>query len=118
MLLKKQYNTWVSEGRKDLTADELDTIFEEAECSQSTEASTPNQDQTLQPRASIQAACATPLQTLQTISHAACWVAGWIWNALGLTLNNTFKSRISINIYLMNSQFLKLLEVQQRKFEI
>ena len=48
VLLKNRYDTWVSEGRKDLTAEELDAIFEEAEYSKSTEASTPNQDQTLQ----------------------------------------------------------------------
>ena len=48
MLLKNRYDTWVSEGRKDITAEELDAIFEGAEYSKSTEASTPNQDQTLQ----------------------------------------------------------------------
>ena len=48
MLLKKWYDTWVLEGRKDLTAEEIDAIFEDTEYSKSTEASTPNQDQTLQ----------------------------------------------------------------------
>ena len=48
VLLKKWYDTWVSERRKDLTAEELDAIFEEAEYSKSTKALTLNQDQTLQ----------------------------------------------------------------------
>ena len=47
-LLKKWYDTWISEGRKDLTTEELDAIFEEAEYSKSTKALTLNQDQTLQ----------------------------------------------------------------------
>ena len=48
MLFKKRYDTWILEDRKDLTAEELDTIFEEAEYSKSTKVSTPNHDQTLQ----------------------------------------------------------------------
>ena len=101
-------------GRKDLTSEELDTIFKEAEYSKSTEASTLNQDQTLQeistPTSSgtslyegkhnyiqplSQGINTSRLCNMQTISHATCWVAGsgMCWDQL----NNALKSSVYIS---------------------
>ena len=94
-------------GRKDLTSEELDTIFKEAEYSKSTEASTLNQDQTLQ-EISTPTSSGTSLyegkhnyiqplsQGINTsrlcntiayiVNHLTChMLGGWIWNVLGST---------------------------------
>ena len=93
--------------RKDLTSEELDTIFKEAEYSKSTEASTLNQDQTLQ-EISTPTSSGTSLYEgkhnyIQPLSqgintsclcntityianHLTCHMLGdWIWNVLGST---------------------------------
>ena len=94
-------------GRKDLTSEELDTIFKEAEYYKSTEASTLNQDQTLQ-EISTPTSSGTSLYEgkhnyIQPLSqgintsrlcntiayianHLTChMLGGWIWNVLGST---------------------------------